>query len=544
VRKEVVVRTWIILLLVSLPLLAQENLVLPVESPLYGDLEQLRALGAWKGSLEARPISRDAFLRALASAEGYYENRAPSLRLQRLRRQARLWKQEEELHKGDFSRFPSSRWETYLGLQAIGGKSDFLLPLQLDRRTHRNRAFFLGFQSRIGKHLAAEWRLSGDYSSRTPQSCEAGWYDHLPPNLRDAFTDLSARNDRAVLSLGLGRASLRIGREHRHWGTGRHGTLFLSENPYPLDGISFRFETRYLSGVSLFAQTLRGDDPPPLDGSDLPPALPGEAFMAAHRFGIHPPGPLSFGIYEAVVWGGRGLDLGYLNPVGFLVAMTQDIFDRSGSDDKKVLGLDARLDLPPFTLYGEFLLDRLVVLDSALGEKPAASTFGLLGGLCWADPLGLPGARLDLEYAHLDPQLYFHPDSDRRRFLLTEGELIGHWIEPNADNLRIHLEIPRTMGDLGFGYERLRRGFVDGLSGKDAGFFGLLKEDKQWITGEVASESLFSLSWSMRNLKLGHLDCGASFILARVVREGPTAKSGWQMELRLRGIWRKLFLSN
>jgi hypothetical protein len=88
------------------PALAAAYLAVPLDSPLYDDLEHFRALGFWRGSLEMRPVRRRVFTRAAASiraASGkHHLSSRDELRLRRLEavvqgwrrvghRQARLW---------------------------------------------------------------------------------------------------------------------------------------------------------------------------------------------------------------------------------------------------------------------------------------------------------------------------------------------------------------------------------------------------------------------------------------------------------------------
>jgi hypothetical protein len=531
---------------------AQGTLAEPPGSILYDDLAHFRALGLWRGSLEIRPMT----LSAICSATTQIRDRASELAGADLARLARLERACAELPAASSptrsaadrpsetpaGSLPDSRWELTAGLQFYGGPSNVDSLADLDRRPRGDGALTLTLSAEIARQLSAQLRFYEDYSRLTPQP-RSNWVDNLPPDLAGITDDPSARNDRAVLAYNPGWIEVRFGREDRRWGTGQRGTLFLSENPFPLDGLSLRFATRYVSGVSLFAQTQRGPNPPDLIPGEPYPGeehIPGEAFFAAHRFEITPPWPLSIGLYEAVAYGGRGIDLAYVNPVGFLVAITQDIWDRAHTDDKKVLGADLRVDLPPCTLYGEFLLDRLMVRGQAEeGDQSAISSFAQLLGLRWANPLGIRGADLDLEYAHLDPQVYFHKDRDVRYALITddrlgEGKLIGHWLGPNADDLYAALRVPFMSGRIDLEFELARWGLIDGLRGVDLGFVGLTRREKAWITGEETIERLLAVSWEKRAWQThlpGELDVRVT--LAHLHRSAMGTRGGWQGELRI-----------
>jgi len=556
---------------------AQGALRVSPAAEVYDQLEHFRALGYWDGSLELRPLRRDELARAVAQVAQRRVELAPAdaRRLERLEALVADW-----IPAGDWiskaparrppGAFPPALWELSAGLRYQGGPTD-LDSLALSERRPRCKGFLqLGLDAELDGRLTAQLHFYEDYSRLSRRAGDGGWVDNLPPSASDITQEPSARLDRAVLAWGGDWAELRLGREDRRWGVGRRGSLFLSDNPYPLDGISFHFRTRYVAGASLFAQTQRGPKPPSyIPGEAFPPdstqqVVPGEAYVAVHRLEIHPPGPLSIGLYEAVAYGGRGIDLAYLNPLSFLVAVTQDIVDQGGTDDKKVLGVDGRLDLAPLTLYGEFLLDRLVALEAAepAGEEAGISSFAELAGLTWANPFGLAGADLDLEAVHLDPQVYFHHDRDiRRAFVrddrLGEGRLLGHWLGPNADGLYAALRLPpaAAWGRLTLEFEQCRWGLVDGRRGEEFGFIRLSKQDKAWLVGERSVERVYRLSWERRDWVApgaGRLDlrCG----LARVERSGlwpadaggRVPGSGWQLELgldwrlerRLRHDWR------
>lgn len=538
----------------------------PPGEAIYGELEHFRALGLWDGSLELRPLRREELARAVAAIAARRDGLAPAdaRRLARLEALCADWLPAAPLPPRAPGAEPHSLWELAAGLSFLGGPTDLDSVALAERRPRRKGLLQLGLDAELEGRLTAQLHFYEDYSRFSRGAGDGGWVDNLPPSASDVTQEPSARLDRAVIAWGGDWAELRLGREDRHWGVGRRGSLFFSENPFPLDGISFHFRTRYLTGASLFAQTQRGPNPPSwIPGEPYPPDsteldVPGEAYVALHRLELRPPGPLSIGLYEAVAYGGRGIDLAYLNPVTFLVAGTQDIFDQSGIDDKKTLGLDARLDLAPLTLYGEFLLDRLVALEVAepAGKGAGISSYAELIGLLWASPLGLAGADFELEAVHLDPQVYFHHDRDiRRAFVrddrLGEGRLLGHWLGPNADGLYAALRLPPAdWGRLALEFEQCRWGLLEGEDGlwrrgEDFGFVGLKKRDKAWLVGERSIERLYRLSWDGYSLRApagGRLDlrCG----LTRVERSGfwpadaagRVPGDGWQLEIGL--AWR------
>ncbi|MCP4549911.1 MAG: capsule assembly Wzi family protein [bacterium] len=536
---------------------AGETLSVPTGADIHDELEHFMSLGLWRGSLAQRPLSRRDLTAIVAEIVANSEGLSvvELERLAALERYVaeRTWRRKADAIPDD--RFPASIWETGLGLQFFGGPSTVDSLIDPNHRPRRKGMIKLSLNAELAGQLSAELRFYENYSKLTSRPNADDWVDNLAVDFRGLFTDPFARLNRAVIGWDNDWLRFRFGREDRKMGQGRWGTLFLSENPFPLDGLSSRITTRYLSLYSLVAQNRRGPQPPSgLEGDILPDYINGDAWIAAHRIELRPPGPLTVGIFEAAAWGGRGLDLAYANPVGFLVSMTQDIWDRSRTDDKKVVGADFRLNLAPVSLYGEFLLDRLVALDAAeKGESAGISSFGELVGLRWASPPGLAGADLDLEYVHIDPQVYFHHDGDPRRFLLTEdtyneGALLGHWLGPNTDGLFVALSLPPRgrLGRLRLEYQKLRYGMLDGMTGTQMGFIDMKRSEKGWISGEVAGLQVCRLTWRRNDLRFGLpglLDADLS--LAHINRTGAWSsvitderESGWQIELRLN--WRTI----
>ncbi len=513
---------------------ATAPLPVPVESAVYEHLEHFRALGHLSTGLETRPVRASDLADAVREIEAHAERQplaaGDARRLDILRRALVSFERTRPSTRADSAGAPSSLWRYGGGLQLFGQGSALDSLADLDRRPRRDPFFDMFLDVELPQGFYTQWRFYQDYSALTPSPGGNDWVDNLPPNLRDTLTDGSARNDVAVLGYGNRWLHAEFGRRDRHWGPGRRGTLFLSENAFPLDGLSLQLRTRWVVLTSLFAQSQRGDET----------GARGSAYVAAHRVEVRPPLPFRVGLYEAVAYGNRGIDLAYTNPVGFFLAMTQDIFDRSGTDDKKLVGLDVVVDLHPVQLYAELLIDRVFVLDAASeAEDTPISSFAQLAGLRWSNPLGWAGSDLDVEYAHLDPQVYFHKDGDPTRAFLSEGELLGHWLGPNADGLYVAWSSPplRHAGNVRVFFEQTRHGIVDGKRGVDLGFFGLLQKDKDWITGARAVERIYALGWQRTGWPTGLGTLDTALTAARVVRSGAALDDdGWLLEMRLR--WR------
>ena len=154
-------------------------------------------------------------------------------------------------------------------------------------------------------------------------------------------------------------------------------------------------------------------------------------WIAAHRLEYTPAHWLLLSVSEAVIWGERGLDAAYLNPLYFLYSAQHDGGDR----DNVVMSGDfvARL---PFRgiFYGALLIDDMKI--SKLGKGDAGNKLGFLTGVFSTD-LFLDGLDVGIEYTRLEPYVYshFYPIN---RFSNWNSSL-GADLQPNSDRLELTL---------------------------------------------------------------------------------------------------------
>jgi hypothetical protein len=149
-------------------------------------------------------------------------------------------------------------------------------------------------------------------------------------------------------------------------------------------------------------------------------------FYAAHRLEIMPRRNLLIGMGESVIYGGRGAEFQYLNPLMLYHAAEHLLGDR----DNNTLTID--FTFFPFygaKFYGEIFVDDVSFefpLDTYWGNKLA-----YLGGFYWAQPFGWRRGELRLEYARIDPFVYTHDDSINVYEQDREG--LGGRFGPNAE---------------------------------------------------------------------------------------------------------------
>jgi len=153
-----------------------------------------------------------------------------------------------------------------------------------------------------------------------------------------------------------------------------------------------------------------------------------EKYVAAHRLELMPKSWLAFGFTEAVIYGERDPELGYMIPV--------NIFWSEGHnqdyDDNVMWSADMRVRLMKGLLvYGEFFIDEMNF--GALFSDEFGNRTGFVAGSRWLAPLGLDRVDLRVEYTRLRPFVYTHwYDINLPSHY---GEMLGSQLEPNSDEL-------------------------------------------------------------------------------------------------------------
>ncbi len=205
---------------------------------------------------------------------------------------------------------------------------------------------------------------------------------------------------------------LQVGRDHAKWGPGYHGSLMLSAQNPLFDIVKLTAQYRGFNFTSLHAHL----------NSSL-----GKKYLAAHRLEIKIAPWLSMAGSETVVYGNRGIEFQYLNPLMPYHVAEHHLGDR----DNNTIGFDLTL-FPVRNLksYFELFIDDYTLSRSVFlyyGNK-----FAFLAGGVWTDPLGLSNTDLRIEYARVEPFVYTH----ERPINIYQNydQCMGHWLGPNADD--------------------------------------------------------------------------------------------------------------
>lgn len=263
-----------------------------------------------------------------------------------------------------------------------------------------------------------------------------------------AFSDQAT----GYVALRFGRLGLAAGRMQVSWGSGLTEQLALAAVNEPMDQIRLTVEFAKWR-FSYFHANLQG--------------IASQRYLAGHRIDLHFWPAFQLGLYETVVYGGRGAEPGYLNPL----VPYHIIEHQLGDLDNNVLGFDwTWIAAAGFRFYGEIFIDDLS-FDQGLGTYWGNKLAYLLG-VHWAQPAGLKNAEIFGSFTRVDPFVYTHRDSVN--VYSHYGTSLGSRLGPNAERWRAGIRF-RPLRDAlwRFSYEYTRQGkgdlfrphrFEDGIS--------------------------------------------------------------------------------
>ncbi|MEO5599703.1 MAG: hypothetical protein ABIR06_02125 [Cyclobacteriaceae bacterium] len=134
-------------------------------------------------------------------------------------------------------------------------------------------------------------------------------------------------------------------------------------------------------------------------------------FVALHHLSLNIGKKLNIGVFESVIFspddplGTDHFRLEYLNPIIFYRAIEQ----QNGSSDNVLLGLDVKWNaIKKVSIYGQFMLDELVIDNIREGNGWWANKFAMQFGGKYVDAFGLPNLDLQGEINIIRPYTYSH----------------------------------------------------------------------------------------------------------------------------------------
>lgn len=287
------------------------------------------------------------------------------------------------------------------------------------------------FWGTLGRHLGfyLNSRDTKEHGTRTyPTSSRIAW-----PRFgfaRGHGTHVYHDETLAYLHLTLPYVEIEFGKNLNRWGPGYTGALALNDYATSYDQLKLNAQF-WRAKFTYFHASLR-QHPPVLVSSyqsnGVERQIFAQKYLAGHRLEIAPVAWMNVGLHEIVIYGERGMELAYLNPIMFYRSAEHFLGDR----DNATMGLDVEVrPVSGVRVYGEWFVDDFSV--ARLGENWYGNKVAWLAGLHLTNPLGLPRSDWRMEYVRIEPYVYSHT------FPINVYEnydtILGHPAGPNADLL-------------------------------------------------------------------------------------------------------------
>ncbi len=238
----------------------------------------------------------------------------------------------------------------------------------------------------------------------------------------DTEAEVAYQSEHVLVHLGKGR---------QRWGDGNTGGLLI--NDYSLPYTHFRFVGNWgpfrYTNVQARLQTEPRivQDFYRVEGIGGTRNLYAQKWYSAQRFEFNVHRNFRFAFFEQVIYGERGFDVEYLNPLIFIQGQEH----YTGDPDNMMLGGDFRwLAFNRAIFHLQILFDEFVFAD--LGSDDYSNKWAYLAGVKWMDAFNVRNSQLFVEYVRIRPYVYSHKFQINRATHLSAN--LGYGIPPNSDN--------------------------------------------------------------------------------------------------------------
>ncbi|MCU0389801.1 MAG: hypothetical protein MUE81_01655 [Thermoflexibacter sp.] len=166
-------------------------------------------------------------------------------------------------------------------------------------------------------------------------------------------------------------------------------------------------------------------------------------YVMFHHLSLNLTDNLNVGFFESIAYGRDDnyrddtFELAYLNPIIFYRSLEQNM----GSQDNSIAGLDFKWNfLKQFQLYGQLIIDELVIGEVRAGNGWWANKQGWQLGFKYIDMFNIPNLDLQVELNAVRPYTYTHFDKPRLSNYTHFSQPLAH---PLGANFREILAILR-----------------------------------------------------------------------------------------------------
>jgi hypothetical protein len=255
---------------------------------------------------------------------------------------------------------------------------------------------------------------------------EAGW----PYLTRRDNGDFEFDENVAYLTFDYKYFFLAYGREYNQWGIGHTGNVLLSSNAQLYDQVKFiiRYWRFKYTHITAFLQYIS-----PEARESIKSQSHIDQYWSGNRLEINIGRGIQLGLSEAVIYGDRSLQIGYLNPLSFFKSIEHYYGDR----DNGILGIDLEWRMVSgLKIYAEWFIDDITT--TKLGTDWYGNKFAYQLGFFIVNPFTLKDIDFMVEYDRIEPYVYTHTYMDYNKYKHYDT-ILGHYITPNSDHLFLRL---------------------------------------------------------------------------------------------------------
>jgi len=387
-------------------------------------VERLEAKGILKSvNNDIRPLSRNRFVDYIIELDKYYHLHPDCL--------SQIEKEYFERLKGEFKdditdkkikidknlkeiHFYSLRNQvgSYLYLDLLAGLSSLR---QLNQISTENifqpyyGAVLRGSYSNI--HFYSDNRIYSEWG-RDPYIQHYNPSQGYPINTTRDSSGATWDVSKSYFCFNIKKIQFLFGRENVKWGPSKYGSLMFSGLAPDFDQLKMTVTLKPVTFIWLHG-SLRSDF--------------SSKWISAHRLAVSLTDRIDLGLNESVIYGERGLEVAYLNPImPYLIAE-----HTLGDKDNVSLGFDCALNLlKGCKVYGELFIDDLFapweLFSDYWGNKFAVNL-----GAFYINPLLIKDSDLRMEYTRIEPYVYTH---DQEVNIFENYNIgLGSFLQPNSD---------------------------------------------------------------------------------------------------------------
>ncbi len=306
--------------------------------------------------------------------------------------------------------------DTHLHLDLVGGSKFLSRSRGLSEYPRQESSGYYGailrgeFQN-IGFY--SDTRIHGEWGAggyRENYDLSAGY----PTNANKDSSIATWDESQSYLCYNYRSLRLEAGRDRISWGPALGRGLILSGDTPVFDLVKVE---AYIgcSTVSFFHGELRSSF--------------GKKWIAGKRFELSVANGIDAGYSETVIYGMRGIEGAYLNPLLPVLVAEHTLGDR----DNVAMGFDLKLTrFRGIKLFGELLIDDLSDPWNLFKTSWENKTAFILGS-SFLDPLKLPDSRVSFEYTRINPYVYSH-NAPINRYEHYDY-CLGSDLQPNSERL-------------------------------------------------------------------------------------------------------------